>query len=153
MCFGLLSFVEVWIVAKLVFGVSIPLEHPFELGLTLAVTALAMGGLAVTFSALLVMTRNAYTFTNSTSFPLYLLGGVFVPVALLPGWIQPVSAALFVSWSSDLLRSSVHDAPIDDFWRRLGIVLVLGAISFVIGRVILHYVLRKMRANGELATA
>jgi len=60
---------------------------------------------------------------------------------------------LFVSWSSDLLRSSVHDAPIDDFWQRLGIVLVLGAISFVIGRVILHYVLRKMRANGELATA
>jgi ABC-2 type transport system permease protein len=152
MCFGLLSFIEVWIVAKLIFGVSIPLEHPFELFVTLAVTALAMGGLAVTFSALLVMTRNAYTFTNSTSFPLYLLGGVFVPVALLPAWVQPISAVLFVSWSSDLLRASVNDAPIDDFWQRLGMVLLLGAITFVLGRVILHYVLRKMRANGELAT-
>ena len=44
MCFGLLSFVEVWIVAKLVFGVSIPLEHPFELFVTLAVTAAAVVG-------------------------------------------------------------------------------------------------------------
>jgi ABC-2 type transport system permease protein len=99
------------------------------------------------------MTRNAYTFTNSTSFPLYLLGGVFVPVALLPAWVQPISAVLFVSWSSDLLRATVNDAPIDDFWQRLGMVFLLGAISFAVGRVILHYVLRKMRANGELATA
>jgi ABC-2 type transport system permease protein len=152
MCFGLLSFLEVWVVGKLVFGVSIPFEHPLELFLTLALTAVAMAGLAVAFSALLVMTRNAYTFTNSTSFPLYVLGGVFVPVALLPGWIQPFSAVLFVSWSSDLLRASLREAPVDDFWVRLSMVVLLGAISFTVGRVILHFVLRRMRSNGELAT-
>ncbi|MBA3332615.1 MAG: ABC transporter permease [Actinobacteria bacterium] len=153
MCFGLLSFFEVWAVGKLVFGVSIPFEHPVELFLTLVCTALAMAGLAVTFSALLVMTRNAYTFTNSTSFPLYLLGGVFVPVAILPDWIQPVSSILFVSWSSDLLRASVNEAPVESFWPRLGMVLLLGTASFAIGRVVLHYVLRRMRASGELAAA
>lgn len=152
MCFALLSFIEVWAVGELVFGVSIPFGHPGELVLVLACTALAMSGLAVAFSALLVMTRNAYTFTNSTSFPLYLLGGVFVPVAILPDWIQPVSSVLFVSWSSDLLRATVKDAPIEDFWPRLGMVVLLGAVSFAIGRVILHYVLRRMRGNGELAT-
>jgi ABC-2 type transport system permease protein len=151
MCFGLLSLIEVWVVGRLVFGVSIPFEHPGELVATLVVTAVAMGGLAVAFSALLVMTRNAYTFTNSTSFPLYLLGGVFVPVALLPDWVQPISTVLFVSWSSDLLRATVNDAPLEDFWPRLGMVLLLGAITFLIGRVILHYVLRRMRSNGELA--
>ena len=153
MCFGLLSLIEVWVVGKLVFGVSIPFEHPGELVATLAVTAVAMGGLAVAFSALLVMTRNAYTFTNSASFPLYLLGGVFVPVALLPDWVQPISTVLFVSWSSDLLRATVKDAPVEDFWPRLGMVLLLGAITFLVGRVILHYVLRRMRSNGELAVA
>lgn len=153
MVFGLLSFFEVWAVGELVFGVSIPFEHPVELVVTLLCTALAMGGLAVAFSALLVMTRNAYTFTNSTSFPLYLLGGVFVPVAILPDWIQPVSSILFVSWSSDLLRASVKEAPVEDFWLRLGMVVMLGAVSFAIGRTILHYVLRKMRASGELANA
>jgi ABC-2 type transport system permease protein len=153
MCFGLLSFFEVWIVGRLVFGVSIPFEHPLVLVATLVCTALSMAGLAVAFSALLVMTRNAYTFTNSASFPLYLLGGVFVPVAILPGWIQPVSSVLFVSWSSDLLRASLREAPVEDFWSRLGMVVFLGAASFAIGRTILHFVLRKMRANGELSLA
>lgn len=153
MGFGLLSFFEVWIVGRLVFGVSIPLVHPLELFLTLVVTAIAMAGLAVSFAALLVMTRNAYTFTNSTSFPLYLLGGVFVPVTLLPGFVQPVSSILFVSWSSDLLRASLGEAPIEDFWQRLGIVVLLGAITFAIGRALLHWVLRRMRANGELSLA
>jgi hypothetical protein len=57
-----------------------------------------------------------------------------------------------VSWSADLLRASLKDAPVEDFWPRLAMVLLLGAITFAIGRVILHYVLRRMRANGELAS-
>jgi hypothetical protein len=38
-------------------------------------------------------------------------------------------------------------------WGRLGMVALLGAISFLIGRVVLSVVLRRMRGNGELATA
>jgi ABC-2 type transport system permease protein len=153
MCFALLSFFEVWAVGRLVFGVSFPFEHPSELVVTLGITAVAMGALAVAFSALLVMARNAYTFTNSASFPLYLLGAVFVPVTFLPEWIQPLSAVLFVSWSSDLLRATLHEEPIDDFWARLGMIVLLGAITFAIGRVLLYAVLQRMRANGELSLA
>jgi ABC-2 type transport system permease protein len=153
MGFGLLSFLEVWAVGRLVFGVSFPFEHPFELFVTLALTALTMGGLAVAFAALLVMTRNAYTFTNSASFPLYVLGAVFVPVTFLPDWIQPLSTVFFVSWSSDLLRATLHEEPVEDFWPRLGMILFLGTVTFAIGRVILHFVLRRMRANGELSLA
>jgi ABC-2 type transport system permease protein len=99
------------------------------------------------------MTRNAYTFTNAAGFPLYLISGVFVPIAVLPGWIQPLSSAIFMSWSADLLRASLKPPPIDDFWLRLGMVVLLGAISFVLARVVLSYVLDRMRAKGELATA
>lgn len=153
MGFGLLSFLEVWAVGRLVFGISFPFEHPFELFVTLGLTALMTAGLAVAFAALLVMTRNAYTFTNSASFPLYVLGAVFVPVTFLPDWIQPLSSVFFVSWSSDLLRATLHEEPVEDFWPRLGMILFLGAITFVIGRVILHFVLKRMRANGELSLA
>jgi ABC-2 type transport system permease protein len=153
MCLGLLSFFEVWVTGELVFDVSIPFEHPLALVLTLLCTAFATAGTAIAFAAVFVLTRNAYTFTNSLSFPLYVLGGVFVPVAILPGWIQPVSSAIFMSWSADLLRASLRPPAIDDFWQRLGTVVLLGAISFVIGRAVLFYVLRRMRVKGELATA
>ena len=112
-----------------------------------------MAGAAVAFAALFVMTRNAYTFINSASFPFYVLGGVLVPVAFLPGWLQPVSSVIFLSWSADLLRASLKEPDVDDFWIRLAVVIVLGVISFAIGSVLLHHILRRMRANGELATA
>jgi len=153
MSVGLLSFFEVWLAGWLIFGVSIPFEHPLELALTLVATALAMAGTAVAFAALFVMTRNAYTFINSASFPFYVLGGVLVPVAYLPDWIEPVSSLLFLSWSADLLRATLKEPAVDDFWSRLAMVLVLGAITFAIGRAVLFHVLRRMRAKGELATA
>jgi ABC-2 type transport system permease protein len=152
-CFGLLTFFEVWGIGELVFDVPIPFEHPLPLALTLLATAFATAGVSVAFAAVFVMTRNAYTFTNSLSFPLYVLGGVFVPAAILPGWIQPVSSGIFMSWSADLLRASLKPAAIDDFWERFGMVIFLGALSFLIGRAILFHVMRRMRAKGELAAA
>ena len=153
MTLGSLGFLEVWAIGKLVFGVSIPFEHPLAFALTLLVTIFAMAGTAVVFAALFVLTRNSYTFTNSASFPFYVLGGVFVPIAFLPGWIQPLTKAIFMSWSSDLLRASLRPTPIRDEWGRLGMVLLIGALSFLFGRFVLRLVLRRMRASGELATA
>jgi len=152
-CVGMLSFFEVWLAGWLIFGVTIPFEHPLELALTLVATAFAMSGTAVAFAALFVMTRNAYTFINSASFPFYVLGGVLVPVAFLPDWIEPLSSVLFLSWSADLLRATLKAPPVDDFWTRLGVVVLLGTITFALGRVVLFYVLRRMRERGELATA
>jgi len=152
MCFGLLTFFEVWGIAEALFGVGIPFDHPLELALTLVATVFAMAGAAVAFAAVFVLTRNAYTFGNSASFPFYVLGGVFVPVAILPGWIRPVSSAIFMSWSADLLRASLRPAAVDSFWGRLGMVVLLGAISFLVGRAVLSVVLRRMRVTGELAT-
>ena len=153
-CLGLVSLLEVWAIGALVYGVAIPFgHHPVPFGLTLLFTALATAGVSVAFAAVFVLTRNAYTFTNSLSYPLYLLGGVLVPVALLPGWLQPVSSVIFMSWSADLLRASLKEPPIDDFWQRLGMVVLLGAISFLIGRALLFHVMHRMRAKGELSAA
>jgi ABC-2 type transport system permease protein len=151
--FGLISFVEVWAFGKLVYGVSIPFEHPGALGLTLLATAFATAGTSVAFAAVFVLTRNAFTFTNSLSYPLYVLGGVFVPVAFLPGLLKGIAAFVFMSWSADLLRASLKPPPIDDLWLRLGIVVLLGTIGLLVGRALLFHVLRRMRANGELSTA
>jgi ABC-2 type transport system permease protein len=153
MCFGLVGFFETWGIGEAVFGVGIPFEHPFALALTLVATIFAMAGTAVSFAALFVMTRNAYTFTNSASFPFYVLGGVFAPIAILPGWIRPLSSAIFMSWSADLLRATLKPAAIHHFWGRLAMVVLLGVVSFAIGRFILTIVLRKMRISGELVTA
>jgi ABC-2 type transport system permease protein len=153
MVLGLFGFVEVWTIGRVGFGVSMPFEHPLALVLTLLATVFAMAGTAVLFAALFVLTRNAYTFANSASFPFYVLGGVFVPVAILPGWMEPATKVVFMSWSADLLRASLKADTIDNFWGRLGMVALLGVLSFAVGRGVLARVLYRMRTNGELSTA
>src|SRR5207248_641082 len=87
---ALVSIPEVLVAGRLFFGVSLHVHHPLALVLTLFATAFAVSCTAVIMAALFVLTRSARTFQNSLSYPFYVLGGVFVPVAFLPGWLQPV---------------------------------------------------------------
>jgi ABC-2 type transport system permease protein len=147
---GLLSFVEVWLVARLLFGVWIEIEHPLPFLLTLAATAFAVSGTAVIMAAVFVLSRSPRTFQNSLSFPFYVLGGVLVPVSFLPDWLEPVSSAIFLSWSADLLRDSLAEAAVDNVAGRVGMVVVLGAIGFVIGYALLARILHRTRTHGTL---
>ena len=148
---ALISFGEVWVVARVLFGVSIVFHHPFTFVLTLAATTLAMAGTALIMAALFVVTRSARTFQNSLSFPFYVLGGVLVPVSYLPDWLEPVSSIVFLSWSSGLMRDVLEPAAVDDFALRLGMIVFLGACGFVAGMALLARILTRVRSNGELS--
>ena len=96
--------------------------------------------------------RNAVTFSNSASYPFYVLGGILVPVSVLPHWIQPLSSIVFLSWSADLLRAALRPTPMHDFAFRLGMVGVLGACGLAIGAWSMRVILLRVRGNGELGT-
>jgi len=148
---GLFGVVETGIVARVGFGASVTVHHPEVLFGGLVVTALAMTGTATLFASLFVLTRTALTFSNTMNYPFYLLGGVLVPLSFLPGWIQPAGRLVFLSWSADLLRDSVAAAPVDDVAMRCAVVLGLGLVGLVAGRVVLKSVLDRVRSRGTLA--
>jgi ABC-2 type transport system permease protein len=148
---GIVSFGETWIVARL-FGTTIHVEHGWAFLATIVVTLAAMAGTAVAMASLFVLARNAVTFSNSASFPFYVLGGILVPVSLLPHWIRPVSSIVFLSWSADLLRAGLRTTPIHDFAFRLGMVALLGACGLGVGVWSMHVILRRVRGTGELGT-
>lgn len=147
---GLLSFVEVWLVARYLLDAPVTIHHPGLLVVSLAATAFAMAAAALFMAVLFVLVRNGFTLTNSISYPFYVLGGVFVPVALLPGWVHPLSKVVFLSWSADLLRASLTPGPTPDAAFGVAMVLLLGAISLVIAAELLRRALRRVRETGEL---
>jgi ABC-2 type transport system permease protein len=149
---GVVSFVETWLVARLIFGTTVSIHHPWAFVGTVVVTLLAMAGTAVAMSSLFVLARNAVTFSNSASYPFYVLGGILVPVSALPHWIRPVSAIVFLSWSADLLRATLSTAPVHDLAFRLGMIAVLGACGFAVGAWAMRLILVRVRATGELGT-
>jgi ABC-2 type transport system permease protein len=150
---SLVALSEVWLVARLLFDVTVTVEHPLAFLLTLAATTFAMAGTATIMASLFVLTRSARTFQNSLSYPFYVLGGVIVPVSFLPDWLEPLSGAVFLSWSADLLRDSLDAEAVSRLAVRLGAVTLLGAVGFVIGHLLLEQILRRARSTGEIGLA
>lgn len=149
---GTVSFFEAWLVARLIFGATVTIHHWGAFVLIVFATLAAMAGTAVGMAALFVLARNAVTFSNSASYPFYVLGGILVPVSLLPHWVRPLSAVVFLSWSADLLRGALDAAPIHEFWPHLGMVVLLGACGYVVGLVALRVILVRVRESGEIST-
>jgi ABC-2 type transport system permease protein len=147
---GLFGFVEVWIVSKLLYRADFTVHHPWQFTATLVASAATMAATALALSALFVLMRNAITFVNSSSYPFFVLGGVLVPVSFLPGWIQPVSSAVFLSWSADLMRATLAPGPVDGFGYRIAALVGLGAVGLALGSALMVRVVRKVRASGEL---
>lgn len=150
---SLLGFAESWLAAALLFGVRVPILHPWEFAVTALVTAAATAGTALMMAAVFVASRNARTFQNSLSYPFYVLGGVLVPVSYLPEWIEPFSRLVFLSWSSDLLRDALAPAPIADLGLRLAMVALLGVAGFFGGVLLLRAALRRVRRTGSIGYA
>jgi ABC-2 type transport system permease protein len=149
---GTVSFVETWLVARLLFGTTVAIHHVWVFAATVVLTLAAMAGTAVAMASLFVLARNAVTFSNSASYPLYVLSGVLVPVSFLPSWLRPVSAVVFLSWSSDLLRATMRTTPVHDLAFRLGMVALLGACGFAAGSWAMRVILVRVRGTGELGT-
>lgn len=150
---GQVAFVESWLVAWLAFGEVVTVAHPGVLLATLLAAALGMTATSTFMAALFVVARSARIFQNSLSYPLYALGGVLVPVSLLPGWLEPVARLLYVSWAADLLRDALAPAPVGGAGARLAVVLALSAATFGLGAGLLHRLVDRVRRTGALAHA
>jgi ABC-2 type transport system permease protein len=148
-----LSLVESVVVARVAFGVVVEVRHVGIFVATMVVTAVAMVGTAVAMAGTFVLARSARTFQNALTYPFYLLSGAVVPVSLLPHWLQPLSRAVFLSWSTDLIRDCLRPAEVADARGRLSVVFGLGIISFVGGLWVLRYVLRRVRTTGAVSYA
>lgn len=148
---SLVAFAEVWVVGYLFFGVPFRIHHPFIFVLTLSVTTFSIAATAMLMAGAFVLGRAVLVFQSSLSYPFYILGGVIVPVSLLPDWTQPLARIVFLSWSSDLLRDSLELAPVLNAPLRLGMVAALGVGTFLIGLALLSRMLTQARSKGSFS--
>lgn len=147
---GLISFVEAWLVARFGFGVDVPIHHPFLFLAAVLVTSAAMSGTALLMAAVFALGRRSRPFQRALNYPFYVLGGVLVPVAFLPEWIRPVSRAIFLSWSSDLLRATLQRAPVVNPLLRLTVIAILGLAAFLAGWWLTRVILKRVRRLGTM---
>jgi ABC-2 type transport system permease protein len=150
---SLVGVAECWLVGAVGFGVVVTVAHPLVFAATLLSTAFGIAATGVLMASIFVVGRNVRSFQNSVTFPLYLLGGAMVPVALLPAGLEALSQVFFLSWATDLLRDSLAPAPVDAFGWRLAAVLGLGAATAAAGFWIMRRLVRRVRHKGTVGFA
>lgn len=147
---SLVGFVEAWLLARLVFGLTIVVHHPAVLLFALIATAFAGAGTAILTAALFSLARTTRTAQNAVYGPFYLLSGILVPVSFLPNWMQIFSPALFFYWSAGLVRDALAPAALAEPVWRIAILIGLGGIAALTGAVILTRMLDNLRREGRL---
>jgi ABC-2 type transport system permease protein len=144
------AFIEVWAVAVLGFRLPVRVGHPGAFVLAAVATTLAMAGWATALAAALVLTRAAHVLRNSLTFPVYLIGGVLVPVSFLPAPLPGLSRGVFLAWCAELLRDSYASTPISDTGLRLAAILGFSVAGFALGNGLLHRSISALRRSGRL---
>jgi ABC-2 type transport system permease protein len=149
---GAAAFAESWLVAALGFGRVVAVADPAMFAVAVAATCLATIGTATLLSAVLVVSRARDVLQNSLGYPFYILGGILVPVAALPGWLHPFSRVVFLSWSAELLRDAVRG----DAGGPLGpvaAILGLGAAAMAAGLWLTRHYVDRSRREGMVEFA
>ena len=147
---SLLGLVISWAIIRVVFGVTVAVYHPVLFAVAMVVTALSAAGSTLITTALFSMARTARTYQNSIIFPLFLLGGIMVPITEFPAWIQPLSRLIYLYWSANLLRDSMSPETPVGAGASLAAVAALGIAGAVIGALMILRMLDKLRREGRL---
>lgn len=145
---GMVTFVESWLVARVGFGVTVPIRHPALVLVALVMIVVGSAFTATLLASAFVLSRNLHVYQNSLSYPVYILGGVVVPITALPGWLHPVSTVVYLSWAADLLRNAAGDAQPPHVGLDIGMSAGLAVAALAAGVALTHRIQQLLRRSG-----
>lgn len=133
---------------RVAFGIDLPVEHPLAMAAAIPATLLSIGALGFLFGIAFARYRYAWALGSMTEYPMWLICGFLVPLALLPGWVPPISWLLAPTWGMSAIReSSTGGSPLPD----VGMCVLLGVTYVLIGVRLTDRVLRAARAKASLS--
>jgi ABC-2 type transport system permease protein len=145
---GIYNLAATLLWGRFAFGIPLTIEHPLLFGLSIVGTVLAFAGLGLLFAVSFVRFRAAWVLGNFFEYPVWLICGFLVPLALLPSWVRPISWVLAPTWGMSAIReSALGGTPLGDLLLCLG----LGAAYVGVAVPVTNRVLYDARARGTLS--
>jgi ABC-2 type transport system permease protein len=120
--------------------------------LVLAVGSLSFIGVGMMAAVLpLLFTERGDEMTFVISSVLLLVSGVYYPVTVLPGWMQPVARVSPATYVLEGMRAAILDgAPLTALWPSLWPTLLIGLVTIPAGVLVFSVVERYAKQTGRL---
>lgn len=105
--------------------------------LALILTAVSCAALGAFVSVVVREVFEAQTLANFIRFPMMFLGGVFVPIATLPTWLQVIARCLPLTYAVEAIRTALEGGGWAVAWLDLAVMLVFSLALFAISTQVL----------------
>lgn len=145
---GLYCMVTTLIFGRVAFGIELEIQDPIAFALAVLATLLSIGALGFLIAVSFARYRNAWALGAMSEYPVWLVCGFLVPLALLPEWTRPISWGLAPTWGMRAIRAGADGA---SPWTEIAICLLLGGLYVALGVLLTNYVLRAARARASLS--
>jgi ABC-2 type transport system permease protein len=146
---GIYSLLASLLYTWLLFGVSLPIEDWWTFAVAVPASILSIGMLGFMLSAAFVRFRAAWAVGNLFEFPVWTICGLLIPIAVLPGWVEPVSWVFAPTWGMNALRDAALGTA--SAWDDVAMCLALSVAYGTLGAVLLRVFLRSARRRATLA--
>jgi ABC-2 type transport system permease protein len=120
---------------------------PPWLALCLLVVLLSGTALGVLLSCVFVVSRFGAQISGALMYPVFLAGGMLIPLRLLPHGIAVLSRLISFYWAMAFFTSCAAHSP--DLWL-LGAAVLLSVVYALLGWRLFGYVSRRARVLGTL---
>jgi len=144
------SFIALGLLAWIT-GASFNISDPLAVAASVVTLCLASLAAGFTFSGIFILTRRGNLVANVIQSPVYLLGGLLVPLSALPDWLRPFSNALPLTNAVVALRAStLLGSSLQSVSQPILFSLIASAVWFLIGLVGLWRVEDVAKRTGQL---
>ncbi len=148
---SLLSMVLGYLVAVLVFGYSLSIQQPWMFAASLVLTVLAFVCFGLALAPVFVMNPGVQAWQNGLEFPVYVLCGFLFPIALLPGWTNPVSYMLPPYWAAVALHGTASgSATLQQTLLAWAMLVLFSLVDLFLASLFFKQMLYKARADATL---
>jgi ABC-2 type transport system permease protein len=132
----------------LLYGMPLTVAHPLALCAAVPAAVVSLGLLGLLMAATFVLYRNANALSNLLEYPVWLITGLLVPLAALPGWVLPISWARAPTWGAQANRRAALGG---DAWPAIAMCIALGAAYAVVAVPFLRHFERLARERATLS--
>ncbi len=145
---GIYSMASTLLWGWLVFGIELTIDSPLAFVLAIPATVVSIGALGFLLAVAFVRFRQAWALGNMLEYPVWLVSGFLVPLALFPVWVRPISWVLAPTWGINAIRDAALGG---SAWPDIAMALALGAGYVGIGILLLTRALDAARSKATLA--